>query len=163
MNTPPIDPSYAAAAKEPEAKPLFSDKSVTITNHAVIISGKQYNLSEIEEVSIQKDKWQTAVSFSCLAASAYFYVFQPSLVFLVFWNNNYPKPVYSIFLLLFVVFGVWASASAAKLVFKRPTGNPVVLQGNGRWIKKIKAEIDRARIYATDRPSQPQDISNPPA
>jgi hypothetical protein len=147
MNAPPVDPSSAAAAKEPEAKPLFSDKSVTITDYAVIISGKQYNLSEIEEVSIQKDKWQTAVSFSCLAASAYFYVFQPSLVFLVFWNNNYPKPVYLIFLLFFIVFGVWAAAS--KLVFKLPTGYLVVSKGDPSWIKKIKAEIDRARIAAT--------------
>jgi hypothetical protein len=149
MNASPVDPSSPAAAKAPEAKPLFSDKSVTITNHAAIIPGKQYALSEIEEVSIQRDKWQTAVSFICLAAAAYFYAFQPTLVFLVSWNNNYPKPVYSIFLLLFVVFGVWASASAAKLVFKQRTGNPVVLQGNGSWIKKIKAEIDRARLAAT--------------
>jgi hypothetical protein len=159
MNAPPVHPPSAAAAKEPEAKPLFSDKDVTITQHAAIISGKQYNLSEIEEVSIQKDKWQTAVSISCLAASACFYVFQPSLVFLVFWNNNYPKPVYSIFLLLFIVFGVWASAAASKLVFKLPTGNPVVLQGNRSWIKKIKVEIDRARIAATPIAAGPRDNS----
>ena len=145
MNAPPVDPSSAAAAKEPEAKPLYSDKSATITKHTVVISGKQYNLSEIEEVSIQKDKWRLAASFSCLAASAYFYVFHPSLVFLVFWNNNYHKPVYEIFLLLFIVFGGWASAEASKLVFKLPTGNSVVLQGNGSWIKKIKAQIERAR------------------
>jgi hypothetical protein len=156
MNAPPVDPSFVAAAKEPEAKPLFSDKNVTITNHAVIISGKQYNLSEIEEVSMKRDDWKTAVSLSCLAASAYFYVFQPSLVFLVFWNSNYPKPVYQVFLLLCGAFGYWSSASL-KLVFKLPTGNPVVLQGSRGWIKKIKAEIDRARTAATPIATGPRD------
>lgn len=55
MNVPSVDPSSAAAAKEPEAKPLVSDKYeyVTITDGAVILSGKQYNLSEIKDVSIQ--------------------------------------------------------------------------------------------------------------
>ena len=148
MNAHSVDPS-SAAAKEPEAKPLFSDRSVTITNHTVIISGKQYSLSEIEGVSIQKDSWQMIVGLVCLAVAVYFYEFQPSLVFLVPWNNNYPKTVYSIFGLFFMVFFGWWGSAASKLIFKLPTGSPVVLKGKESRVKKIKSEIDRARIAAT--------------
>jgi hypothetical protein len=167
MNAQPVDPSSAAAAKEPEAKPLFSDKSVTITNHAVIISGKQYNLSEIEDVSIQKDKWQwqEAVSLCCLAAAVGFYVFPPSRGYHLPWMpQGQISPVYSIFFLPFIVFGGWASAAAAsKLVFKLPTGNWIVLHGNGSWIKKIKAEVDLARIAATPTaPAGPPDNTDLP-
>jgi hypothetical protein len=80
MNAPPVDPSSAAAAKKPEAKPLVSDKYeyVTITDGAVTIAGKQYNLSEIKEVSIQMGKWQVVVALCCLAAAVWFYNFAPS-------------------------------------------------------------------------------------
>lgn len=155
MNAPPVDPSSVAASKEPEAKPLFSDESVTIKNHAVIISGKQYNLGEIENVSIDTDNWQAAVALSCLAALAYFYVFHASAILHVFWNPA-PVPAYSLFGFLFMVFGAWSSESV-KLVFKIPTGYLVVSKGDRGWTKKIKGEIDRARIAA-----EPRDNSNRP-
>lgn len=149
MIKPPVNPSSAAAAKEPEAKPLFSDKSVTITDYAVIISGKQYNLSEIEEVSIDKDNWQTAVSLSCLAASVGFYVFSPSKSYHLPWMpEGQLISFFGTFFLLSMVFGIWGSAFL-KLVFKLPAGYLVVSKGDDGWIKKLKAEIDRARIAAT--------------
>jgi hypothetical protein len=161
MNAQPVDPSSVVASKEPETKPLFSDESVTIKNHAVIISGKQYNLDEIENVSIDTDNWQTAVALSCLAASAYFYVFHASAIFHVFWNPA-PVPAHSLFAFLFMVFGAWSSASA-ELVFKLPTGYLVVSKGDRSWTKKIKAEIDRARIAATPTaPAGPPDNTNRP-
>jgi hypothetical protein len=163
MSVPPLDPSSVAAAKEPEAKPLFSDKSVTITNHAVIISGKQYKLSEIEEVSTDKDNWQTAVSLSCLAASVCFYVFSPSKNYHLPWKpEGQLTSVFSTFFLLSMVFGIWGSA-LLKLVFKLPTGYLVVSKGDRSWTKMIKAEIDRARIVSTPIASagSPDDTNRP--
>jgi hypothetical protein len=170
MNAPPVDPSSAAAAKEPEAKPLVSDKYeyVTITDGAVTLSGKQYNLSEIKDVSIQWGKWQNVVASCCLAATAYFYVFPPSLVFVLPWYNNNAEmpthitPVYSAFGFLFMVFCYWSSA-ASRLVFTLPTGNSVVSEGNHSRLKKIKAEINRARIAtAPTAPAGPSDNTNRP-
>jgi hypothetical protein len=160
MNAPPVDPS-SAAAKEPEAKPLVSDKYeyVTITDGAVTLSGKQYNLSEIRAVSVQWGKWQTVVAWCCLAAAVWFYVFPPSLV-IVFWNNNHS--VSSAFGFLWLVFGYWSYA-ASRLVFTLPTGNSVVSEGDDSRLKKIKAEIDRARIAAAPTaPAGPPDNSNRP-
>jgi hypothetical protein len=55
MNAPPVDPSSAAAAaKEPEDKPLFSDSSVTTTDRAATIVGKNYNLSDIKVYGLKK-------------------------------------------------------------------------------------------------------------
>ena len=170
MNVPPVDPSSAAAAKETEAKPLVSDKyeHVTIKDGAVTVSGKQYNLSEIKDVSIQTGKWQAIVAACCLAAAVYFYMFPPSLVFVLPWYNNNPgmdahtTPVYSVFGFLFLVFGYWSSA-ASRLVFTLPTGNSVVSEGGESRLKKIKAEVDRARIATVPTaPAGPPDTSNRP-
>jgi hypothetical protein len=186
MNAPPVDPS-SAAAKEPEAKPLVSDKYeyVTITDGAVTISGKQYNLSEIKAVSIQSGKWQLVVALCCLAASVWFY-FAPSrsfhlhlpwmpdgdfssvysdFRFLFTWipDGDFDfTPVYSNFGFLFMVFILWSSA-ASRLVFTLPTGNSVVSEGSDSRLKKIKAEVNRARIAAAPTaPAGPPDNSNRP-
>lgn len=187
MNAPPVDPS-SAAAKEPEAKPLVSDKYeyVTITDGAVTLSGKQYNLSEIRAVSVQWGKWQTVVAWCCLAAAVWFYNFEPSrgydlakavrlLAQFLFYDftssydlhlpwmpDGHVTPVYSVFGFLFVVF-CYRSYAASRLVFTLPTGNSVVSEGDDSRLKKIKAEIDRARIAAAPTaPAGPPDNSNRP-
>jgi len=183
MNAPPVDPS-SAAAKEPEAKPLVSDKYeyVTITDGAVTLSGKQYNLSEIKDVSIQWGKWQMVFAMCCLAAEVWFYNFAPSrgydlakavrLLAQFLFDNFAPSRGYDLhlmdgqfipvswtltFWLLFALFVTWSSAES-RLVFKLPTGNSVVSEGSHSWLKKIKAEINRARIAAAG----PPDNSNRP-
>jgi hypothetical protein len=167
MNAPPVDPSSAAAAKKPEAKPLVSDKYeyVTITDGAVTIAGKQYNLSEIKEVSIQMGKWQVVVALCCLAAAVWFYNFAPSRGYDLHapWiTEGEFTTVYKAFGFLFMVFISWSSA-ASRLVLKLPTGNSVVWEGAHSRLKKIKAEIDRARIAAAPTaPAGPPENNNRP-
>lgn len=163
MNAPPVDPSSATTAKEPEAKPMYSDESVTITDRAVIIAGKQYSLSEIKDVSIHN--WQEIVCQCCLVAAVGFYAFGSSWGYYLHlpWKPDHEfTRVYGIFFLLSMVFGAWSS-SASRLVFTLPTGKSVVSQGKGRGLKKIKAEVDRARIAATPTaPAGPPDNTNRP-
>ena len=130
---------------EPEAEPLYSDKYVTVTARAVTISGKEYNLIETNKVWMRSESLKVYVSAASLFAAVYFHEFKRSSTYHLFTLDAHP--VYSVLFLLFFVFGVWAQESQ-WLVFGLPNRNEAVLQGGRSWLKKIKAQIERARSAA---------------
>jgi hypothetical protein len=140
-----IKPSSISAATTAETAHMFSDKGVTITSTRVTIGDVIYPITDIEKVTIKEfNGWQRAAQFLCFAGAIYLHIEHSDLSINVL--KTYSIPVYGVLFLVSFVFYLWVEQQPASLIFHLPNRQLNVLQRERSHLKKIKAQIESARL-----------------